>query len=197
MAEKIRIICAGKLPAKPADDLHRRFDVISIEDASELDKIADLAAIRGAARNFHTPIDRAFLERLPNLEILANFGVGYDGIDLKAAAERGLVVTNTPDVLTEETADTALGLLLMTVRELSAAERHLRAGKWPSGAYPLTATLARPHGRHRRPRPHRHRHRAPARRDEGASRLSHAAPDRRALPLLSPISKTWRQRSTS
>ena len=59
------------------------------------------------------------------------------------APERGIVVTNTPDVLTEEVADTALGLLLMTVRELSAAERHLRAGKWASeGPYRLTpATL--------------------------------------------------------
>ena len=76
------------------------------------------------------------IEPLPKLEIVANFGVGYDGIDLKAAAERGIVVTNTPDVLTEEVADTALGLLLMTVRELSAAERHLRAGKWPKAQLP-------------------------------------------------------------
>jgi lactate dehydrogenase-like 2-hydroxyacid dehydrogenase len=68
--------------------------------------------------------------------------VGYDGIDLVAAAEHGVVVTNTPDVLTEEVADTALGLLLMTVRELSAAERYLRAGRWAAeGAYPLSASL--------------------------------------------------------
>jgi lactate dehydrogenase-like 2-hydroxyacid dehydrogenase len=68
--------------------------------------------------------------------------VGYDGIDVAAAAERGVIVTNTPDVLTEEVADTTLGLLLMTVRELSAAERHLRAGRWPTeGPYPLSASL--------------------------------------------------------
>ncbi|MEX0852362.1 MAG: 2-hydroxyacid dehydrogenase [Bauldia sp.] len=100
-------------------------------------------SIRGIARAGHLDIDRALLERLPNLEIVANFGVGYDGIDLKCAAERGIVVTNTPDVLTEEVADTALGLLLMTVREFSAAERYLRAGNWRSGMpYRLTpATL--------------------------------------------------------
>jgi lactate dehydrogenase-like 2-hydroxyacid dehydrogenase len=99
--------------------------------------------IRGLARGGgHVRVDRALIDRLPNLEIIASFGVGYDGIDLVAAAERGVIVTNTPDVLTEEVADTALGLLLMTVRDLSAAERHLRAGKWPTdGPYPLSASL--------------------------------------------------------
>src|SRR6188768_1230899 len=98
--------------------------------------------VRGLTRGGHAPIDRALIERLPKLEIIASFGVGYDGIDLVAAAERGIVVTNTPDVLTEEVADTALGLLLMTVRELSATERHLRAGKWATaGPYGLSASL--------------------------------------------------------
>jgi lactate dehydrogenase-like 2-hydroxyacid dehydrogenase len=95
--------------------------------------------IRGLARGLHMAVGRPLLERLPNLEIIANFGVGYDGIDVKYAAERGIVVTNTPDVLTEEVADTALGLLIMTVRELSAAERYLRAGRWTrEGNYRLT-----------------------------------------------------------
>ena len=98
--------------------------------------------VRGLARGGHAHIDRALIERLPRLEIIASFGVGYDGIDVMAAAERGVVVTNTPDVLTEEVADTALGLLLMTVRELSAAERYLRAGRWlVEGPYPLSASL--------------------------------------------------------
>jgi lactate dehydrogenase-like 2-hydroxyacid dehydrogenase len=83
------------------------------------------------------------MDQLPNLEIVANFGVGYDGIDLTYAAERGVLVTNTPDVLTEEVADTALALLMMTVRELSAAERHLRAGMWVEANYPLTAATMR------------------------------------------------------
>ena len=84
------------------------------------------------------------IDRLPALEIIANFGVGYDGIDLAHCAERGIVVTNTPDVLTEEVADTALGLLLMTVRELSAAERHLREGRWEKeGTYRLTSATLR------------------------------------------------------
>src|SRR5262249_58708614 len=98
--------------------------------------------VRGIARNGHLEITRAILEALPKLEIIANFGVGYDGIDLKAAAERNIIVTNTPDVLTEEVADTTLGLILMTVRELSAAERYLRAGEWArKGNYHLTEQL--------------------------------------------------------
>ena len=82
------------------------------------------------------------LSKLPKLEIVATFGVGYDHIDIQWAADHGVVVTNTPQVLTEEVADTALGLLLCTVREFPQAERYLRAGKWVERAYPLTkATL--------------------------------------------------------
>lgn len=100
--------------------------------------------VRGIALGNRGRVDRALMERLPKLEIVANFGVGYDAIDVDAAAERGILVTNTPDVLTEEVADTAIALLLMTVREYPAAERHLRAGKWATeGAYPLTRATMR------------------------------------------------------
>jgi len=88
------------------------------------------------------PIGGELLERLPRLEIVATFGVGYDHIDVQWAAAHGVTVTNTPQVLTEEVADTALGLLLSTVREFPQAERYLRAGKWPERGYPLSkATL--------------------------------------------------------
>jgi len=80
----------------------------------------------------------AFMRRFPKLQIISSFGVGYDHIDAKAAAAHGVIVTNTPEVLTEEVADTALGLLLCTVREFPQAERHLRAGKWLQKPYPLT-----------------------------------------------------------
>ena len=88
------------------------------------------------------PIDDALLAALPELRIISTCGVGYDHIDVNAAARRGIIVTYTPDVLTEETADTAIGLLLNTVRELPQAERYLRAGKWPQGDFRLSrATL--------------------------------------------------------
>ena len=90
----------------------------------------------------HAPIGRAFMSRFPQLEIIASFGVGYDHVDTRWAAANGVVVTNTPDVLTEEFADTAVGLLLNTVRQLSQAERYLRAGRWRQENFPLTpATL--------------------------------------------------------
>jgi lactate dehydrogenase-like 2-hydroxyacid dehydrogenase len=89
----------------------------------------------------HTGVktDAALIARLPKLKVISNFGVGYDSVDVNAAAARGVIVTNTPDVLNEEVADTALGLLLMTVRELPQAEQYLRAGKWATdGDYRLS-----------------------------------------------------------
>jgi lactate dehydrogenase-like 2-hydroxyacid dehydrogenase len=141
---KVDILAIGALPKKTEASLFAAFACERVGAGDDLEAVLARTAesIRGIARGGHFGVDREMIEHLPRLEIVANFGVGYDGIDLRASAERGIIVTNTPDVLTEEVADTALGLLLMTVRELSAAERHLRAGKWPAGNYPLTrATL--------------------------------------------------------
>ncbi|MGO9702145.1 MAG: 2-hydroxyacid dehydrogenase [Xanthobacteraceae bacterium] len=104
---------------------------------------ASIAHVRGAAVSAPVePVNDALFARLPKLQIVASFGVGYDHIDASAAARRGIMVTHTPDVLTEEVADTAIGLLLCTVRELPQAERYIRAGKWPASNYPLSrATL--------------------------------------------------------
>jgi len=97
------------------------------------------AAVTGAPEG---RMDGAMMAGCPKLEIVSSFGVGYDNIDVKYAAAHGIVVCNTPEVLTEEVADTALGLLLCTVREFPQAERFLRAGKWKQAQYPLTkATL--------------------------------------------------------
>src|SRR5476649_2233329 len=86
-------------------------------------------------------VDAAFMQQFPKLEQISSFGVGYDHIDAKWAGAHGIIVTNTPDVLNEEVADTALGLLLCTVRQFPQAERYLRAGKWPGGDYPLTPSM--------------------------------------------------------
>jgi lactate dehydrogenase-like 2-hydroxyacid dehydrogenase len=86
----------------------------------------------------------AMMAACPNLRIISNFGVGYDSIDVPAAARRGVIIANTPDVLTEEVADTAMGVLLNTVRELSRAERWLRDGRWAKhGDYRLTPASLR------------------------------------------------------
>jgi lactate dehydrogenase-like 2-hydroxyacid dehydrogenase len=83
------------------------------------------------------------MSKLPKLEIVSTFGVGYDHVDVAWAAAHGVTVTNTPQVLTEEVADTALGLILCTVREFPQAERFLRAGKWLERGYPLTKASLR------------------------------------------------------
>jgi lactate dehydrogenase-like 2-hydroxyacid dehydrogenase len=120
------------------------FDVIRLWEADDPDAVlAERAKDITAVATGGTAIDGAFLDRLPAVRLVASFGVGYDKIDAVAAAERGVIVTNTPGVLDNEVADTALGLLLMTARELSRAERYLRAGSWTEGSYPLTkATLS-------------------------------------------------------
>jgi lactate dehydrogenase-like 2-hydroxyacid dehydrogenase len=111
------------------------------------DREAFLSSLADRVRAFavsysNQKVDAKLMERFPKLEIVSSFGVGYDHVDAKWAGAHGITVTNTPDVLNEEVADTALGLLLCTVREFPQAERYLRAGKWVEQHYPLTkATL--------------------------------------------------------
>ncbi len=98
--------------------------------------------IRGiAAGGGHARVDGRYMDLFPKLEIIANFGVGYDNIDAAEASKRKVIVTNTPDVLTDEVADLAIGLLLATIRQLPQADRYLRAGKWLEKNFPLTTTL--------------------------------------------------------
>ena len=111
------------------------------------DKEAFLQSIAGKIRAIavaytNERISPEFMQRFPKLEQISSFGVGYDHVDAKWAGAHGIIVTNTPEVLNEEVADTALGLLLCTVREFPQAERYLRAGKWLQAQYPLSkATL--------------------------------------------------------
>ena len=124
------------------DEVGRSF-TLHRADAGGLDALVGEvgARIRGIAAGGHARIDGALMDKLPKLEIVSSFGVGYDHVDAAEAGRRGIVVTNTPDVLTDEVADLALGLLLSTVRRLPQSERYLRAGKWLEKPFPLTATL--------------------------------------------------------
>src|SRR5215468_10057648 len=135
-------------PSKPllAKGLESEFTVHRLIEAK--DREAFLSGIADRIRAFavtysNQKIDGAFMQRFPGLEIVASFGVGYDHVDAKWAGAHGILVTNTPDVLNEEVADTALGLLLCTVREFPQAVRYLHAGKWEQGPYPLTAATLR------------------------------------------------------
>ncbi|MFG1429813.1 2-hydroxyacid dehydrogenase [Xanthobacter sp. V2C-8] len=115
-------------------------DRFTLAPLADLDRL-DAGTVRAIATRGGRPVDAALMARLPALEIVANFGVGYDTVDAQAAAARGVLVTHTPDVLNEEVADLAVGLLLAAVRRLPQADRFVRAGGWLKGAFPLTATL--------------------------------------------------------
>lgn len=145
-SEKPDILLLG--PPKPAvvDGLAPLFNVHRLADAEDRDGfIAGLTErVRGFAVTYsNVRIDGALMSRFPRLEIVSSFGVGYDHVDAQWAAEHGIVATNTPDVLTEEVADTAIGLLLCTVREFPQAERYVRAGKWLEKGYPLSKATIR------------------------------------------------------
>jgi lactate dehydrogenase-like 2-hydroxyacid dehydrogenase len=144
-AEKADVLLIG--PPKPVivDGLSAAFNLIKFPDPKDRDKFFTESAPRVRAMAVAATeerVDGPFMTRFPRLEIISSFGVGYDHVDASWAGAHGITVTNTPDVLTEEVADTALGLLLCTVRELPQAERYVRAGKWRQENYPLTkATL--------------------------------------------------------
>lgn len=136
--KRTTILIPGKLLTHAATRIENTFDMAVLEAADPALITPELAEkVRGIAA--FTGISAAFMDKLPKLEIVASFGVGYDSVDAGHASGKGIMVTNTPDVLTEEVADTALGLLLNTVREFPRAENYLREGRWVSqGAYRLT-----------------------------------------------------------
>ena len=96
-----------------------------------------------AVTSGRTGVDAGLMAALPHLGAVVNFGVGYDTTDVEAAASRGVAVSNTPDVLTDCVADTAVGLMIDVLRRFSAADRYVRAGRWPvDGNYPLTRQVS-------------------------------------------------------
>ncbi|MDF1609193.1 2-hydroxyacid dehydrogenase [Hoeflea sp. YIM 152468] len=137
------VLLPGKVHPRVRERVEAEFEAISIgaADAGLINE-ETRGRVRGIAAM--TGITADFIDALPNLEIIANFGVGYDAVDTHHAAKRGIMVTNTPDVLSDEVADTTVGLLLNTLREFPKAEAYLRAGRWVTdGAYPLTPLTLR------------------------------------------------------
>jgi lactate dehydrogenase-like 2-hydroxyacid dehydrogenase len=130
--------------AKISGDIESRVNLHRLWQAPDREAaLARLAPnIKAVIATSHLAVvDAALIRRLPNLQIVASFGVGYDHIDAAFAGERGVIVTHTPGVLDDEVADIAMALTIATVRELPQAERYLREGRWRAGTYPLTASL--------------------------------------------------------
>jgi lactate dehydrogenase-like 2-hydroxyacid dehydrogenase len=99
------------------------------------------SSIRAIAGGFKKKLDGAYLKQFPKVEFVSNFGVGYDGVDAAWCGQNGILVSNTPNVLTDEVADLAVGLLLSTIRQLPQSDAFLRRGEWLKGNFPLTTTL--------------------------------------------------------
>ncbi len=143
----IHVLTAAKLSPLLTPQLGAAFNVhdrlhegLHDTDAAALKTFAP--QIRGIAASGESKVSAELIHSLPALEIISVMGVGYDGIDVAAAKARGVMVTHTPNVLNDDVADLAIGLMLSAARQLPAADRYVRAGQWPSGAMPLARKMS-------------------------------------------------------
>lgn len=138
------ILQATPLPDHAEAGLREQFEVLVAPMPSE-ERLEFArrygAGVRGIATTGKGPVNAALLALLPDLEIIASFSAGLDGIDLTAAAARGIVVTNTSEVLADDVADVALWLTIGLARRLPEADNWLRAGNWAQGAFPLARSM--------------------------------------------------------
>ncbi|WP_426437787.1 2-hydroxyacid dehydrogenase [Bradyrhizobium genosp. P] len=140
-SEKIDLLVYGPIRPILENGFPDQYVLHRAESRGDLERLTPeiLGKIRGIAVTYHTmATDKTALTQFPKLEIVASFGVGYDHVDSAYARDHNIVVTNTPDVLTEEVADVAMGLLIATLREFVKADRYVRSGLWQTQNYPLS-----------------------------------------------------------
>lgn len=139
MKKRNDVLRVGQLEQTLESELAERYDIPKLPDGPQrTDFLTEHAAdVRVVLTSGWASVDEETISALPNLEAIVNNGAGVDSIDLEAAKRRGIAVSNTPDVLTDTVADTALGLILMTLRRFGAADRYVRAGRWArEGQFP-------------------------------------------------------------
>ena len=144
VAENPDVLQVADLPPWTRERLESLFIVHDLDAADDpADFVAGIAdRICGIAITTPGVADRTLIEALPNLQIISAFAVGVDFIDLECAAERAVIVTNTPEVLTDCVADLGMGLLIAISRGIVEGDRYTRAGRWPrEGDMRLTAAL--------------------------------------------------------
>ncbi len=141
-----RVLRVGPLQASLEEALSASYSalVLPLDPSERAAFLADEGQnIVVAVTSGRTGVNAELMAALPRLGAIVHFGVGYDTTDIDAAVSRGLLVSNTPDVLTDCVADTALGLMIDTMRRFSAADRYVRAGRWAAvGNYPLTRKVS-------------------------------------------------------
>jgi lactate dehydrogenase-like 2-hydroxyacid dehydrogenase len=136
------VLIVARLPQHLMQLLHDNFTCHNLLDGLTEEQLSEIAPqVRGIAANGEARVPREFMARFPALEIVSVFGVGYDGVEVPAARERGIHVTHTPDVLTDDVADMALALLLGVARNVVRADRFARSGEWKSGPFPFTTKV--------------------------------------------------------
>ncbi|HET7730014.1 MAG TPA: 2-hydroxyacid dehydrogenase [Usitatibacter sp.] len=137
------LLITGPMYPPTLAELEQAYDARRLWTAPDRDALVASMAdkVTAVASSNSGGIDAATIDRLPKLRVIAHFGVGYDTVDVEAARARGIAVTNTPDVLTEEVADLAMALLLATVRRVPQGDRYVREGKWLKGPMALTESL--------------------------------------------------------
>lgn len=137
---KPAILQVGPYPDWDQDPLDAAFEAYRLFAASDPNAyLAEVGQnVRAIATRGELGADRAMITACPNLEMIAVYGVGYDAVDLEACKERGIAVTNTPDVLTEDVADLGVAMMLCQSRGMIGAEKWVRDGSWGTkGLYPL------------------------------------------------------------
>ena len=140
-SEKIDLLIYGPIRPILENGFPDQFTVHRAETREDVDRLppAVKEKLRGMAVTYHTMnTGKDVQSQFPRLEMIASFGVGYDHVDSAYAREHNVIVTNTPDVLTEEVADVAMGLLIATLREFVKADKYLRSGLWQTQNYPLS-----------------------------------------------------------
>ena len=145
MAENdpIEVLTAAKLWAPMMESLRGAFTVHDRTHQSDAAAFAAAAPrIRAIAASGESKVPPERIAQLPRLEIVSVFGVGYDGVDVAAARERGIAVTHTPNVLNDEVADLAMALVLAVSRRLIEADRYVRSGAWANGPMPLARKVS-------------------------------------------------------
>jgi hydroxypyruvate reductase len=139
---KPHLLAIGVFPEFLLERLRQGFEVHAMT-AAELPETAlrEAGEVRAIAALGESVADRRLLDLFPAVEIIGVYGVGYDGIDVATAAERKIAVTHTPDVLTEDVADFALGLMLAVARKIAESDRFVRRGAWSKQKFPLGARV--------------------------------------------------------
>jgi lactate dehydrogenase-like 2-hydroxyacid dehydrogenase len=134
------VLMMGPIPLAQAEELEKIFHIHRLWQAEDPEK--KLKEVRnnitGVVSTAWFGVSGKLIKALPNLEIISHFGVGYDNVDVQAAKKRGVIVTNTPDVLTDDTADVGMGLVLAVFRRLVEGDIYVRSGQWAKkGALPM------------------------------------------------------------